>query len=263
MVVHYNNLIVSSAQANRRTNEYDFVLDFQNAIIQPNFISISKCSIPNNMLSFRSNQLSIYIKVNTTITKITMINGYYDDVTEFLTMLNQQTTSALSNDFIWSYSNAYECIKLANTQGVAFSILHPSYSNDSCIKRLGFIAQSDYLSYLELNSMVIYATGVLQLARTSGFFISCSLADGNNSIDPDSNSQIIDFIPIELQNLKYGDSIVGNYTNLSMKKTPITKEQYYNVTTEIRIQIYDDELQPIQDIDKGGNTILFMNLDYD
>ena len=70
-------------------------------------------------------------------------------------------------------------------------------------------------------------------------------------------------MPIELANLSYGDSIVIINTNISTNEVRLPLNDMYNATSQFTFQILDDELQAIEDDDKGQNTVLFFNMDYD
>ena len=78
-------------------------------------------------------------------------------------------------------------------------------------------------------------------------------------------SNIIEFIPIETQNLRYGDLIVLDNSSIS-KNVPsfgTMQQSSMNSSAVFNFTILDDEFNLITDADKGMNTMLMFNLDYD
>jgi len=262
--MQFNNLVASSAFASQRINEFSFTINYSDYIVMPKSVSLSKCVIPNTMLSFRPNQTSLYISFLGSTYQVVVPNGYYDTMTEFIPVLTTAIQDQVSGEFIFSYNVAYESLQLTNTANHAFTILPYSYSPNSINRRLGFDQNFGYASFDEDSDQVVRATGLCRLARTSGFFIVSNLVPFNNyTCGPNNINNIIDFVPIELTNLAYGDSIVIINTNISQNQVKLPQNELYNATSQFTFQILDDELQPIEDADKGQNTILFFNLDYD
>lgn len=266
--MQFTNLIASSNMDSNRQNEYSFSVNYNDYVVIPKSVSLAKASIPNVMMSFRPTQLNIYV-TETYISgdpqtfQLTMVNGYFDDVQEFLTMLNAVTTATLNAYYVWSYSQPYECLKLTNTQNQTFNVESYTYSPSSVVKRLGFEKSVAYESYEESDYQVVYATGVLRLTRTTGFFIASTLVNTNYTASPLNFHSVVDFVPIQLGNLAYGDAIVINQTNLSINQIKLPRNDLFNACSTFSFQLLDDEMQPFTDQDKGANTILFFNLDYD
>jgi hypothetical protein len=131
-------------------------------------------------------------------------------------------------------------------------------------KRLGFIENTGYASFGENSTQVVRGTGICRLVRTTGFFIVSNLVGFNNyTCGPNNINNIVDFVPIQLSGLAYGDSIVIINTNISINQVKLKPNEMFNATSQFTFQILDDELQAISDDDRGGSTILFFNLDYD
>jgi len=262
--MQFNNIVANSALASQRTNEFLFTINYQDYIIMPKSVSLSKCSIPNTMLSFRATQLSIFLTWLNATYEVVIQNGYYDDMAEFIPMLNNAIQETVSSEFTFSYDTAHECLKLTNTSNHPFTILPYSYSPRSCVKRLGFNENFGYASYSEGDNQVVYATGLCRLTRTTGFFLVSNLVSSSNyTASPNNVNNIIDYIPIELSNLAYGDSIVVINSNIPQNRVTLSQNESYNATSSFTFQILDDEFQTIDEPDKGANTILFLNLDYD
>lgn len=262
--MQFNNIVATSAFASQRVNEFNFTMNYQDYVVMPKSVSLAKCVIPNTMLSFRPNQTSLYITFLDSTYEVVIPNGYYDDLAEFIPVLNDAVQNAVSNEFTCSYSTAYECLQITNTSNHAFVVESYSYNPRSINKRLGFDQNFGYASFSESGDQVVRATGLLRLARTSGFFIVSNLVGFNNyTCGPNNINNIVDFVPIQLSGLAYGDSIVIANTNISVNKVKLPQNEMYNATSQFTFQILDDELQSINDQDKGQNTVLFFNLDYD
>jgi hypothetical protein len=262
--MQYNNLVAHSGLDGNRQNCYSWVQNYNEYITIPKVMSLAKASIPVTYLSFRNEQLGFYINVYNSVVRVQLINAYYDDVNEFLPMLNQATATAIgNNNFIWSYSTLNECLKLTCTLGTTFTIMSKLYASDSCAQRLGFISNLNYNSYLEDESSVVYAEGLLQLARTKGFFVLCNITDLNNCAAPFACQNILDYIPISDNQLKYGDVVTSVISNIPQTKVELPDNQRYNATSSIFFQILDDEMKPFTEPDRGEACILYINFDYD
>jgi len=262
--MQFNNLVATSKMSNgqNRTNEYNFTVQYPNNVIIPKAVSLAKCSIPNVMMSFRANELTLTILYLGGTYPVLFQNGYYDNMTEFVPMLNSAIQDQVASNFVFSYNVAYEALQLTNTDNHPFQIVYQP--TGSIGPRLGFNQPFNYLSFGENGDQVVRGTGMCKLARTSGFFLVSNLCQFNtNTASPDGNSNVIDYIPIDLQNLAYGDSIVLLNTNIPQNKVEISRNDMYNCTTTFTFQLLDDEMEPILDSDRGQNTILLFNLDYD
>jgi hypothetical protein len=258
--MQFSNLIASSTFSNTKINEFNFSVELEDSFIIPKHINLLCASIPNTLLSFRSNELSIFVQNEEGTTEIQMVNGYYDTVQEFITMLNSVTATALSAQYVWSYSVPYEALKLSNLANDSFIVLPYSYSPNSCVKRLGFNNNVGYASFSENSYQVVYATGLLKLVRTTGFYICCNFISGNYTASP-RNSNIITYVPIQLSNLKYGDSIVIENSQFNIDREQLTTSDSFNSLSNFFINILDDEMRTIDDVSKS-DTILFFQLDY-
>jgi hypothetical protein len=180
-------------------------------------------------------------------------------MTEFIPVLNAAIEPI--GNFVFSYSVAYETLQLTNTDNHPFMVMY--MPSGSIGPRLGFNQPYNYQSFSESGDQVVRATGLCTLTRTSGFFLVSNLVQFNtNTAAPNGNSNVIDFIPIDLENLKYGDSIVMINTNIPQDKVELSRNEMFNATTTFTFQLLDDEFQSITDADRGQNTILLFNLDY-
>ena len=103
-----------------------------------------------------------------------------------------------------------------------------------------------------------------KLLRTTGFFV-CSDLQSVQSACPASVANIVDFIPIQSSNLAYGDLIVLDRDNISRNFPNYSEQQKHamNSNSCFNFQLLDDEFVAILDADKGTNTILIFNCDYD
>ena len=262
--MQFNNVIASSNLASQRTNEFSFTMSYDDYIVVPKSVSVSKASIPNTMLSFRKNQLNIFIQFLGATYSFPIQNGYYDNISEFIPMLNLAIQEQVSTEFTFSYSTAHEALKLTNTSNHAFVVLPYTYDRTSVVKRLGFIETVGYASFSEGSNQVVYATGLLRLARTSGFYLVSNIINSNSyTCAPNNNNNVIDYFPIQLSVLAYGDSIVINNSNSTFNVVNLPQRETYNASSSFFIQLLDDEMQTIDDDDKGQNCIIFLQLDYD
>jgi hypothetical protein len=259
--MQFNNLVATSKMSTgqNRINEYNFSIVYPNAVVVPKTVSLAKCSIPNVMMSFRPTELTLTVNYLGANYPILFPNGYYDNMTEFIPVLN----SAIEDigNFVFSYNVAYEALQLTNTDNHPFQIVY--MPNGSIGPRLGFNETFNYQSFSENGDQVVRGTGLCQLYRTSGFFLVSNLAQFNsNTAAPNGNSNVIDYIPIDVQNLKYGDSIVMINSNIPQDKVELSRNDLFNCTNMFSFQLLDDEFQPILDADRSENTVLYFNLDY-
>ena len=198
--------------------------------------------------------------------EIKLVNGHYDTIAELITMLNSiQGLSAIGITF--TYSELTESLKITKTinTNITFSIKAFYFNSSSNVcKRMGFNINQDYQSYLEGTNQVVYATAPVKLIRTNGFFLASNIC-AVPTASPGNICNIIDFIPIESSSLKYGDLIGLDRTNISKNIPVLNSNQQRNMiaNSEFSFQLLDDEFQAITDVDKGLNTILFLNLDFD
>ena len=95
--MQFNNVIASSNLASQRTNEFSFTMSYDDYIVVPKSVSVSKASIPNTMLSFRKNQLNIFIQFLGATYSFPIQNGYYDNITlKYRSTLNTVSFKALT-----------------------------------------------------------------------------------------------------------------------------------------------------------------------
>jgi hypothetical protein len=222
--MQFNYLTTNSNNDEKRLNAYSWTQRYNNYITLPKSVSLLSASIPITFLSFKKSQLNIYINVYNSVYTIPLVNGYYDDVSEFLPMLNSATSTALGNsDFTWSYSIANQCLKLSCSGTTTFQVKSYLYSIDSVVQRLGFIDNVDYNSYIENGVSVVYAEGVLKLARTTGFYIVSSMVPLNNCVCPNNSIGVIDFIPIQYKGVGYGDVVTVTRSALNTNQVKLKK----------------------------------------
>ena len=86
--MQFNNITANSNQDQNRLNAYSWVQRYNDFITRPKSVSLVGASIPITYLSFPKNKLSIYMNVYNSVYKINLVNGYYDDIQEFLPMLH-------------------------------------------------------------------------------------------------------------------------------------------------------------------------------
>jgi hypothetical protein len=259
--MQFNNLVATSKMATgqNRVNEYNFTVSYPQNVIVPKCVSLAKASIPNVMMSFRPNELTLTINYLGADYPILIPNGYYDNMTEFIPVLN--TAIEPIGNFVFSYNVAYEALQLTNTDNHPFQIVY--VPNGSIGPRLGFNETYNYQSFSENENQVIRGSALCQLARTTGFFLVSNIAQLNtNTAAPNGCSNVIDYIPIDLQNLKYGDSIILINSNIALDQVVLSRNDMFNATTSFSFSLLDDEFQPILDPDRSENTVLFFNLDY-
>jgi hypothetical protein len=89
------------------------------------------------------------------------------------------------------------------------------------------------------------------------------LVDTNNCATSPESLNIIDFIPIDHSNISYGDTITVTRSTISTNRVKLTQSETLDASSTFVFQLLDDELNVIDDVDRGGNTILFLQLDYD
>jgi hypothetical protein len=260
----FSNLIACSNLSSSRTNEFNFSCQYPNSVVLPKTVSLSKAVITNSLLTFKSNQVSIFMIVDANIEEFKIANGYYDTVAELISSLNT-IPGITSAGLIFSFSQLTETIKITKTVNTNDVFTLKGFSFDSAtnvVQRLGFNLNQDYVSYLEAGNQVIYASAPVKLIRTNGFFV-CSNLSTVPTACPGGITNIVDFIPIQTANLQYGDLIVLDRSNISRNfpATPLYNNNVANST--FQFQILDDEFNAITDSDKGLNTILVFNLDYD
>ena len=260
-----NNLIASSTASTSKINEFNFTCDYREPIILPKSVSLSRCVITNTLFSFRPNQLSLFIAPagSSNYYEYKITNGYYDNVEEFLTMLNALPSFALIG-ISFSFSTIYECIKITSTQGNFVLKGFQYFTSTNVCKRLGFNLAQDYASVAEGSYYVVYASSPIKLLRTTGFYLCSNLCTVNTASPNDGLSTIIDYIPIQSSALKYGDLIVVSNNQISKDIPIITDQRRHNMiaNSSFVFQLLDDEMQSIDDANKDCNTILFLNFDY-
>ena len=266
-----NNLIACSNLSNTRTNEFNFSCQYDSNVIIPKCVSLSKATITNTLMTFRPSQLTLYMSFNTNptpaIVGYQVPNTYYDTMAELLAGLNSIT--ALSNSgVIFSFDTDLEVlmVKMSNSITYNFTIYGMSYQSDSNIcKRLGFNFNRNYTSTLiQGQYQAIFSSAPPKLLRTTGFFV-CSDLQSVPSACPANIANIVDFIPIESSTLAYGDLIVLDRDNISRNFPNYSEQQKHAMSSNsvFNFQLLDDEFQSIDDVDKGMNTILIFNCDYD
>ena len=263
--MQFNNLTAMSSKDSSRQNSYSFVQEYNSYITRPKFVSLLSASIPVTYLSFPRFKTNLYMNVYGSTYTISVPNGYYDNVTEFLPILQTATNTALGNtSFTWSFSTTLQCLKLSCSSTTTFQIMGTMYNPMTNIaKRLGFIDKVNYVSYIENSVSVLYAEGILKLARTSGFYLVSDLVDTNNCATVPESLNIIDFIPIDHSNISYGDTITVTRSTISTNRVKLTQSEILDASSTFVFQLLDDELNVIDDVDRGGNTVLFLQLDYD
>jgi hypothetical protein len=262
--MQFNYITTNSGDDSKRLNAYSWTEKYNSYITMPKSVSLLSASIPVTYLSFKQSQLSVYINVYSSVYKISITNGYYDNIDEFLPMLNTATATALGNsDFTWSYSTTNQCLKLSCSGTTSFQIMSYLYAPDSVVQRLGFIDNKNYNSYLESGVSVVYAEGLLRLARTTGFYIVSSLVPFNNCACPNNSIGVIDFIPIQYKGVGYGDVITITRSAINTNQVHLKQSEQYNASSQFIFQILDDEFNLIDDVDRGGDTILFLQMDFD
>lgn len=263
--MQFNNITANSNFDDSRLNAYSWTQRYNDYITLPKTVSLLRATIPITYLSFQKQRLSLYMYVYSGVYEIKLINGYYDNITEFLPMLNTATETAIGNtDFTWTYSTANQCLKLSCGGTTTFVIKSYLYNtNSNLCQRLGFIDNVDYNSYLENNVSVMYAEGVLQLARTTGFYVTSSLLNYNNCCTPNGAMGILDYIPIQIKDIAYGDTITITNSSLNTNSIRLSKSDQYNASSTFIFQILDDKMQLIDDADRGSECVLFIQMDYD
>ena len=260
-----NNLIASSASASSKINEFNFTCSYNEPIVLPKSVSLSRCVITNTLFTFRPSQISLFLSAggSSVVNEYKITNGYYDTISEFLTTINAMSIfSTIGLSF--SFSTLYECLKITSSQS-SFVVKGFQYtpSNNIC-KRLGFNLTQDYLSFTEGAYNVVYASSPIKLLRTTGFYLCSNLTTIMTASPSDGLSAIIDFIPIQSNALKYGDLICISNNQIS-KDIPIVSDQRRHnmvANSAFVFQLLDDEMQSINDTNKDQNTILFLNFDY-
>jgi hypothetical protein len=259
-----SNLIACSNLANSRRNEFNFSCQYPNSVVLPKTVSLSKAVITNSLLTFKSNQVSIFMIVDANIEEFKIANGYYDTVAELISSLNT-IPGITSAGLIFSFSQLTETLKITKTVNTNDVFTLKGFSFDSStnvVQRLGFNLNQDYVSYLEAGNQVIYGSAPVKLIRTNGFFV-CSDLSTVPTACPGGVTNIVDFIPIQTANLQYGDLIVLDRSNISRNFPTIPSSNNQIANSTFQFQILDDEFNAITDADKGLNTILVFNLDYD
>jgi hypothetical protein len=264
--MQFNNLVASSKFDPQRVNAYTWVQNYSQYITVPRTISLISGSIPVNYLSFRPNQTNLYISYSNTVYTIPITNGYYDDINEFLPVLQSCTDSALSSvdiELTWSYSQSTQGLKITCGNSI-ITVMGANYLPSTNIgPRLGFIDKLNYNSYIENSASVVYAEGVCQLARTSGFYVMTNLIDMDNCACPSQSLNVVAYIPISHSDISYGDVISITASSMSLNNVKLKPSEMNNASSSFLFQILDDEFQPITDIDRGGNVVLFFQLDFD
>ena len=260
-----NNLIASSSSAITKINEFNFTCNYQEPIVLPKSVSLSRCVITNTLLTFRPAQLSLFISAagSSVVNEYKITNAYYDTITEFIAMMNSLpifSTIGLS----FTFSTTFECLKITSSQNgfVIKGIQYQPYNN--VCKRLGFNLAQDYASYIEGPAQVVYASSPIKLLRTTGFYLCSNLTTIQTASPTDGLGAIIDFIPIQSNALKYGDLIVVSNNQISKDIPVVSDQRRHNMiaNSSFVFQLLDDEMQSIDDINKDQNTILFLNFDY-
>ena len=261
-----NNLVACSRLASEKRNEFDFSCQYATSIIIPKTVTLTKAVINNTLNTFKDGQNVFYISINNSAPQQVLIpNTYYNTVNELCSAINSNLIMVNSNITVDYDTSSYSLYftKLASTN--PFSIYGSNFqAGSTCASRLGFGTQNVYNSAVVGGNAVLYAPSSVKLLRTTGFYI-CSDLSTIASASPAGISNIIEFIPIETQNLKYGDLIVLDNSSIS-KNVPTfgrIQQSGMNSSAVFNFTILDDEFNLITDADKGMNTMLMFNLDYD
>jgi hypothetical protein len=263
-----NNLIACSSLSNTRINEFNFSCQFNESVIIPKCVSLSKATVTNTLMTFRPSQLTLYMSFNSSVIEAFQVpNTYYDTMTELLAGLNSITTLTTLG-IVFSFDTESEVLVIKMTPSITyqFTLYGMNYLGDSNIcKRLGFSLNRNYKSTLVGGQyQAILSTAPPKLLRTTGFFV-CSDLQSVQSACPASVANIVDFIPIQSSNLAYGDLIVLDRDNISRNFPNYSEQQKHamNSNSCFNFQLLDDEFFSINDPDKGTNTILIFNCDYE
>jgi hypothetical protein len=265
--MQFNNLVASSIFDKNRVNAYTWTQNYNGQYITlPRTLALISGSLCVSYLSFRENQTNLYINYANVIRVIPVPNGYYDDINEFLPVLQTATTNALSGvdlELTWSYNQSTQGLKIT-AGNENFQVMGANYNPQFNIgPRLGFIDALNYTSYVENSSSVVYAEGVLRLARTSGFYVLTNMIDSDNTATPINNANVVAYIPISHSGVSYGDVISITASSMSLNKVQLKTSELQNASAQFLFQILDDEFEPITDTDRGGNCVLFFQMDYD
>ena len=262
-----NNLIACSSLSNTRQNEFNFSCQYDTNVIIPKCVSLSKATITNTLMTFRPSQLTLFMSFNTPVIQAFQVpNTYYDTITELIAALNS-ITPLVTLGIVFSFDTNLEVlvIKQSNSTTYNFTLYGLGYQSSSNIcKRLGFNLNKNYTSLLVGGQyQAINASAPVKLLRTTGFFV-CSDLQSIPTACPANIANIVDFIPIEGSNLAYGDLIVLDRDNISRDFPTYSEQQKHAMPSNscFRFSLLDDEFNSIDDPDKGMNTILIFNLDY-
>ena len=260
-----NNLVACSRLASDKTNEFNFSCSYPTSVVVPKTVTLTKAVINNTLFTFKDGENMFYMSIGGSTQLIFIPNSYYDTILDLCTALNANLVLTNANITVQFDTTLY-ALKFTKTGStVPFSIFGSTYNTGSnCANRLGFGANASYSSVIEGTNAVIYAPSTVKLLRTTGFYICSDLAT-IASASPAGISNIIDFVPIESQNLRYGDLIVLDNSNIS-KNTPTfgqVQQSGMSSCSVFNFQILDDEFNMIPDADKGMNTMLMFSMDYD
>ena len=261
-----NNLVASSRLASDKRNEFDFTCQYPASIVIPKTVTLTKAVINNTLNTFKDGENVFYISINNSSPQPVYIpNTYYNTVSELCSAINSNLIMVNSNITVAYDTSSYVLYFTKLISTTPFSIYGSNYqSGSNCASRLGFGTQNLYTSVADEGNAVLYAPSTVKLLRTTGFYI-CSDLSTIASASPAGISNIIEFIPIETQNLRYGDLIVLDNSSIS-KNVPsfgTMQQSSMNSSAVFNFTILDDEFNLITDADKGMNTMLFFTLDYD
>lgn len=261
-----NNLVACSRLASDKRNEFDFSCQYPTSIVIPKTVTLTKAVINNTLNTFKNGCNVFYITINNSSPQQVLIpNAYYNTVSELCSAINSNLIMINSNITVGYDTSMYALYFTKLVSTTPFSIYGSSYlAGSNCASRLGFGNQALYTSVEDEGNAVLYAPSSVKLLRTTGFYICSDLAT-IASASPAGISNIIEFIPIESQNLKYGDLIVLDNSSIS-KNIPTFGQQTQSSMSSCSVfnfTILDDEFNLITDADKGMNTMLMFSLDYD
>jgi hypothetical protein len=108
-----NNLIASSTASTTKINEFNFTCDYKEPIILPKSVSLSRCVITNTLLTFRPNQLSLFIgPANSSNFYEYDSKGHLIKVLNISTSVDDDFTSKITEEHLYLYDTKGHASKM-------------------------------------------------------------------------------------------------------------------------------------------------------
>lgn len=259
MTSNIQRLYLNSDNADEGTPG-NFLTYMTPAIIDARSCELTYAQIPYLLPNFPSYSRTFYFTQAGTLQTVALpsvATGIFTSIAQLIDALNTDLGAAGFNPSIYSFSfnTATQRIVFHVNNGIACTIPQwnsPSTPN-SIVYRLGWTQGVSFVNSTAGDSPP-------KLIRTSCFYIASNALSSNTSLALTQQHQqrnIISVIPCG--GAEFGDI---TYYTPTYSEPNVTGEGYLGVIAVVDIQIYDDELELIDDFPTGANVIVAFRFNY-